>query len=481
MFMKKIILLISLACLTWLNSYAYMYNVRMSDSQSTQSCYKYDCEPTFQTYYDDTKEAYCTKITFTAKHGTHENLDQVIGNMNFYGHTDGRWTSIETLNPGYSIDAVGGSTLMSVTITLADDATPTDQLVLIIQNVYSFSFDGTWSFNLGTKEHTHHETYEYRGKGHHHTICDGHEGICWGYNGVELDCSYSSDDPSDGEAYYTCSVCHGINEDRKWIHDHPDAGDIDFLHMSAVGADMQIRFNKSSSLASELFMYSADKVHWLRTDINDEQQNIVIPEGQTYYFRKFGEEVINVLPWTIQMTPVNPEDTDATIEAGGNVMSLLDPSCQSLSVGERGLQYLFKGCSVLVSAPYLPATELGKWGYLGMFEQCTKLCSVEIGARDISVYFCAQYWLNGTAIGTTGRLTVPEDFNMNSETYLPLNWICTTYVQPYLDEQREEARREAYTAPTEPGVRMSIQLRDGNSYEFQSTDIQSTQWTEVAE
>ncbi len=317
--------------------------------------------------------------------------------------------------------------------------------------------------------------HDYSGEWHqsdskHWKECQQTQGTCDAHANFIGDHEYS-DNPADGEAYYTCSVCGYTDEERHFLQAHPESPTLDYLSLRAVGADMQIRFNKSSSLASELFMYSADKSHWLRTDIDDEQQDIVIPEGQTYYFRKYGIQVIDVLPWIIQMTPVNPEDTDATIEAGGNVMSLLDPSCQSLTVGDLGFFKLFSGCSVMSSAPYLPATELGNRCYERMFEGCAKLCALEVGAHSMPSY---SYWLNGTAVGTYGVLTTPADFQLQSR--LPLNWIAPSTHQTYINAIREEAAREVYAAPTETGRRMTIQLTNDKTYEFDTRNIESVDW-----
>ena len=62
------------------------------------------------------------------------------------------------------------------------------------------------------------------------------------------------------------------------------------------------------------------------------------------------------------------------IAASGNIMSLLDKTCQSTTISNKCCYYyMFRGCKSLTTAPELPATTLADSCYRNMFEGCTSL------------------------------------------------------------------------------------------------------------
>ncbi|MCR5394058.1 MAG: leucine-rich repeat protein [Bacteroidales bacterium] len=64
---------------------------------------------------------------------------------------------------------------------------------------------------------------------------------------------------------------------------------------------------------------------------------------------------------------------DDSIAASGNIMSLLDKTCQQTSVPEFAFKKLFETQHTLTQAPALPATTLARYCYHGMFEYCDNL------------------------------------------------------------------------------------------------------------
>ena len=62
------------------------------------------------------------------------------------------------------------------------------------------------------------------------------------------------------------------------------------------------------------------------------------------------------------------------IAASGNIMSLLDKTCQSTTISKDRCYYsMFRGCTSLTTAPSLPATTLTSNCYAYMFSGCTSL------------------------------------------------------------------------------------------------------------
>ena len=62
------------------------------------------------------------------------------------------------------------------------------------------------------------------------------------------------------------------------------------------------------------------------------------------------------------------------IAASGNIMSLLDKTCQSTTIPNDYCYYnMFYNCKSLTTAPVLPATTLARYCYSYMFNGCTSL------------------------------------------------------------------------------------------------------------
>ena len=187
--------------------------------------------------------------------------------------------------------------------------------------------------------------------------------------------------------------------------------------------------------------------------------NFVLRADQTVYFRKQGAEVATCIAgdnFTWHQFEMASENPAAVVDAGGNVMSLMDRSCQSLEVGGIGFQRLFWDCTLLRTAPRLPATELGYMSYFMMFDGCTALTAapdlpaVNLGdycyvsmfsgctnLQSISVGFKSwsetgtSNWLEdvaptGTFTGTPG-LDLPEERGANT---IPEGWTFTTGGSP---------------------------------------------------
>ena len=62
-----------------------------------------------------------------------------------------------------------------------------------------------------------------------------------------------------------------------------------------------------------------------------------------------------------------------TINASGNIQSLIDPTMERTDVPENCYSNMFLGCRSLTSAPALPATTLTNNCYYRMFYNCTSL------------------------------------------------------------------------------------------------------------
>lgn len=85
------------------------------------------------------------------------------------------------------------------------------------------------------------------------------------------------------------------------------------------------------------------------------------------------------------------------IAVTGNIMSLLDNTCQTTSLSGRDycFNYLFKNCSAMTKAPMLSARELASYCYNYMFYNCTSLSTApDLPAEELKTY-CYSNMFNG--------------------------------------------------------------------------------------
>ena len=96
---------------------------------------------------------------------------------------------------------------------------------------------------------------------------------------------------------------------------------------------------------------------------------------------------------------------EGSIAASGNVMSLVDKDCETTAIPSPFCFFgLFYNCTVLTSAPELPATTLTFACYKGMFYDCTSL----IEAPDLPATTMVDCCYSVMFKGCTSLETAPE-------------------------------------------------------------------------
>ena len=92
------------------------------------------------------------------------------------------------------------------------------------------------------------------------------------------------------------------------------------------------------------------------------------------------------------------------IAASGNIMSLLDTTCQSTTISNGYCyQNMFRDCTSLTTAPALPATTLANYCYNNMFRGCTRLTT----APALPATTLADYCYSNMFYGCTSLTTAP--------------------------------------------------------------------------
>ena len=167
---------------------------------------------------------------------------------------------------------------------------------------------------------------------------------------------------------------------KQWIIEHytpptPVAGPLCF---EAVGSDMTVKYGNEYDYAGGMqqaginFQYSTDGKNWTEWVLGETQFDpISIPVGTKLYLR--GNNPNGLYS---PSGPANEHFTftgSGTINASGNIQSLIDPTMERTDVPKFCYKQMFSGCTSLTQAPALPATTLAIRCYQSMFYGCTSL------------------------------------------------------------------------------------------------------------
>lgn len=167
---------------------------------------------------------------------------------------------------------------------------------------------------------------------------------------------------------------------KQWIIEHytPPTPAAEPLCFTAVGSDMTVKYGNDFNYAGGMqkaginFQYSTDGKKWTEWVLGETQFDpISIPVGTKLYLR--GNNPNGVYS---PNGPANEHFTftgSGTINASGNIQSLIDPTMERTDVPNNCYSEMFRDCSNLTSAPALPATTIASKCYNNMFTNCTAL------------------------------------------------------------------------------------------------------------
>ena len=206
---------------------------------------------------------------------------------------------------------------------------------------------------------------------------------------------------------------------QEW-DDLPDT--TDYLCFTAEQANSTVWMVKQGDTPPTINLeYSVDKKNWTEYTWNDKT-------GATITLVNIGDKVWWRGDNTAFSSDVNNYKFTMTgsIEASGNVMSLLDKTCKSVTIptaycffyllswnealktapelpatklANHCYNRMFMGCSSLTTAPELPATTLAEHCYDGMFSNCTSLTTApELPATTLANSCYSQMFGNCTKI-----------------------------------------------------------------------------------
>lgn len=115
------------------------------------------------------------------------------------------------------------------------------------------------------------------------------------------------------------------------------------------------------------------------------------------------------------------------VAASGNVMSLLDKTCQATAVPKYAFFKLFQNCSSLTKAPDLPATTLAPACYYGMFLHCSSLPEApELPATTLDKLCYEQMFYYCTSLIEAPELLATS---LSFRCYEQMFYCCTSLIE----------------------------------------------------
>lgn len=145
----------------------------------------------------------------------------------------------------------------------------------------------------------------------------------------------------------------------------------DYLYFEAVEAGATVKMEIVGEVDAPSLEYSTDCLNWTAYDFSNPKTISLSDKGDRVYWRNtgkaesFSKDIENYIHFDLG---------DKKTASGGNIMSLLDKSCLSLTIpAENCFRRLFYHDTTLVSSPQLPATVIASDCYAAMFTGCSSL------------------------------------------------------------------------------------------------------------
>ena len=190
--------------------------------------------------------------------------------------------------------------------------------------------------------------------------------------------------------------------------------------------EQNFRMTKSRKYTISNLQYSVNNGDW-----QDVVAGTEISFGGPYGdLRLRGTNTKGTADGSTRFSTIKFSDETVNVACTGDIRTLLNwRNYNTVDTKDARFCKLFYGCSVLTSAPELPATTLAESCYQEMFFGCVKLSSVTMLAPSdqiTSVFDCCKDWLKDA--GTDGSSLLLKIKNnevlkaLQDKSYLPDNW-----------------------------------------------------------
>jgi len=174
------------------------------------------------------------------------------------------------------------------------------------------------------------------------------------------------------------------------------------LCFTARNGSVTVRFDIKN--VTHTIQYSTDSVSWNTYYSNSD---VILSANQKVFFRAASNQTTATAFGANGSSEASrfyfTSDSNGTIEASGNLMSLYGPDCPNIQLQMAAFAGMFNGCSLLTTAPTLPATNLALNCYNCMFYGCTSLTE----APTLPATTMAETCYAGMFMGCTSLIAAP--------------------------------------------------------------------------
>ena len=196
-----------------------------------------------------------------------------------------------------------------------------------------------------------------------------------------------------------------------------------YLYFEAVEAGATVSLEIVGELEAPSLKFSTNKLDWIDFDFSNPQTITLENVGDKVYWKNTGKAESFSKNKNNYIHFVFGKSKTA---AGGNIMSLLDGSCESLTIPcEYCFGKLFLEVSSLVCAPELPATELANACYARMFQSCSSLTKAPdiIPAAKMKDSSCFSMFFKCTSLENAPALPAKQ---LDEFCYQQMFWGCSS-------------------------------------------------------
>ena len=139
-------------------------------------------------------------------------------------------------------------------------------------------------------------------------------------------------------------------------------------------------------------------------------------------------------------------DSNVKVACTGDIRTLLDwRNYNTVETGNARFCGLFYNCSVLTSAPELPATKLADFCYNQMFSNCTNLVSAPVLPATTLADFCYYYMFNNCKkLSTVTMLAIESE--ITSKSYCVTAWLKNAGTDGSITRTLKVMDADAYNA-----------------------------------
>ena len=238
-----------------------------------------------------------------------------------------------------------------------------------------------------------------------------------------------------------------------------------------------VTFTAKDPQTFKMIEYGGYKISGLEYSVNNSDwATVKAGSGVTFGgtngdLRLRGTNINGTAPSLNAYSTITFTDKNVKVACTGDIRTLQDwRNYSTVNTQNAKFCYLFNGCTVLTSAPELPATKLANDCYYYMFGDCTSLTS----APELKATTLADYCYYFMFYGCTSLTSTPElkATTLADNCYSYMFYYCTklsTVTMLALGDKISEAT-DCYinwllNAGTDPGITRTLKVQDNAAYD----------------